>query len=75
MDVIIVIFSIEWWRTQHPGRCSAFGRRQHRSRHGIDRYVEPVALVLLAVVLVLIRLRQEEVQREIDSLRRYAHAV
>jgi hypothetical protein len=34
-----------------------------------------VALILLAVVLSLIRLRQEEVQREIDSLRRYAHAV
>jgi hypothetical protein len=34
-----------------------------------------VALVLLAVVLSLIRLRQEEVQREIDSIRRYAHAV
>jgi energy-converting hydrogenase Eha subunit H len=34
-----------------------------------------VALILLAVVLALIRLRQEEVQREIDSLRRYAHAV
>jgi hypothetical protein len=34
-----------------------------------------VALILLGVVLSLIRLRQEEVQREIDSLRRYAHAV
>jgi hypothetical protein len=34
-----------------------------------------VALILLAVVLALIRLRQEEVQREIDSIRRYAHAV
>jgi hypothetical protein len=34
-----------------------------------------VALVLLGVVLSLIRLRQEEVQREIDSIRRYAHAV
>jgi hypothetical protein len=34
-----------------------------------------VALILLAVVLSLIRLRQEEVQREIDSIRRYAHAV
>ena len=34
-----------------------------------------VALILLAVVLSLIRLRQEEVQREIDSLRRYAHAI
>ena len=34
-----------------------------------------LALALLAVVLSLIRLRQEEVQREIDSIRRYAHTV
>jgi hypothetical protein len=31
------------------------------------------ALAMLAVVLSLIRERQEEVQREIDSLRRYGN--
>jgi hypothetical protein len=34
-----------------------------------------IALILLGIILTLIRLRQEEVQREIDSMRRYAHAV
>ena len=31
-------------------------------------------MMLLAVVLTAVRLRQEESQREIDSLRRMAHA-
>jgi hypothetical protein len=34
-----------------------------------------VAMLLLGGVLVAIRLRQEQAQREIDSLRRYAHAM
>jgi hypothetical protein len=29
---------------------------------------------MLATVLVLIRMRQEAMQREIDTMRRYAHA-
>jgi hypothetical protein len=33
-----------------------------------------LAYVLLAVILVMIRMRQEAVAREIDSLRRLAHA-
>ena len=34
-----------------------------------------LAMILLGIVLVAIRLRQEESQREIDSLRRMAHAM
>ena len=34
-----------------------------------------LAMTLLGVVLTAIRLRQEETQREIDALRRYAHAM
>jgi hypothetical protein len=30
--------------------------------------------MMLATVLVLIRMRQEAMQREIDTMRRYAHA-
>jgi hypothetical protein len=33
-----------------------------------------LAYSLLAVILVMIRMRQESVAREIDSLRRLAHA-
>jgi heme exporter protein C len=33
-----------------------------------------LAFMLLAVILVMIRMRQESITREIDSLRRLAHA-
>ena len=46
----------------------------------IDRQLESpfywmvLAYILLAVILIMIRMRQESVSREIDSLRRLAHA-
>jgi len=33
-----------------------------------------LAYMLLAVILIMIRMRQESTSREIDSLRRLAHA-
>jgi hypothetical protein len=38
-------------------------------------YWDWLAFVLLAAALILIRMRQENVRREIDSLRRFAHAL
>jgi heme exporter protein C len=37
-------------------------------------YWNALALLCLAIVLVMVRMRQEEAAREIDSLRRAAHA-
>jgi heme exporter protein C len=74
VDVPIVIFSIKWWRTQHP-QPVFWGGGTIDPAMRITAVLNLVALALLAVVLVLIRLRQEEVQREIDSMRRYAHAI
>ena len=74
IDVPIVIFSIKWWRTQHPQPVFWGGGSIDPAMY-LTAVLNLVALVLLAVVLSLIRLRQEEVQREIDSIRRYAHAV
>ena len=51
------------------------GRRQHRPGHVHDRGAEPAGAGPAGRRPVLIRLRQEEVQREIDSMRRYAHAI
>ena len=34
-----------------------------------------LAVLLVAAVLVLIRIRQENMQRELDGLRREAHAI
>jgi len=73
-DVPIVIFSIKWWRTQHPQPVFWGGGSIDPAMY-LTAVLNLVALILLAVVLSLIRLRQEEMQREIDSLRRYAHAV
>src|SRR6202142_4067716 len=74
VDVPIVIFSIKWWQTQHPQPVFWGGGAIDPAMY-LTAVLNLVALILLAVVLALIRLRQEEVQREIDSLRRYAHAV
>jgi len=74
--VYITWKSIEWWRTQHPGPVLSV-----RGGGGMAKGMEPVmwwnllALVLLAVVIVALRLRQEERQRELDALRRRAHAL
>jgi heme exporter protein C len=68
--------SIEWWRTQHPGPVLSI-----RGGGGMDPGMEApmwwnlLALVMFAIVLVLLRLRQEERLREVDALRRLAHAM
>jgi heme exporter protein C len=75
IDIVIVWKSIEWWRTQHPGPVLEI-----RGGGGMAAGMEAplwwnfLALLLLFAVLVLIRMRQESMRREIDSLRRYAHA-
>ncbi len=75
VDVVIVWKSIEWFRTQHPGPVLSI-----RSGGGMAPGMEApiwwnvLALMMLATVLVIIRMRQESMQNEIDSLRRYAHA-
>jgi heme exporter protein C len=67
---------IEWVpRLQHPAPVLSF-----RTGGKIDRQLETpffwmvLAYILLAVILVMIRMRQESITREIDSLRRLAHA-
>jgi len=74
IDVPIVIFSIKWWRTQHPQPVFWGGGSIDPAYYSTFLW-NLLALVLLGAILTLIRLRQEETQREIDSLRRYAHAV
>lgn len=75
IDIVIVWKSIEWWRTQHPGPVLEI-----RGGGGMAPGMEAplwwnlLALMMLATVLTMIRMRQVGMQREIDSLRRYAHA-
>ncbi len=76
-SVAVTWKAIEWWRTQHPGpvlsiRTGGVQKIDPMMENMI--YVNFLALLLLGVIFMLVRLRQEEVQREIDGLRRYAHA-
>jgi heme exporter protein C len=69
--------AIEWWRTQHPGPVLSIRTGEQRIDVAMEQmlYVNTLALALLGAIFVLIRLRQEETQREIDALRRHAHAL
>ena len=75
-DVIIVWKSIEWWRTQHPAPVLSI-----RSGGGMSEGMEApiwwnyLALAIIALILIMVRMRQEDVRREIDSMRRWAHAL
>lgn len=76
LDIVIVWKSIEWWRTQHPGPVLSI-RNGGGMAPGMEApiYWNLLALMMLSTALIIIRMRQEETQREIDSLRRYAHAM
>jgi heme exporter protein C len=74
IDVPIVVFSIKWWRTQHPQPVfwAGGGFPPDWTRHFLWNLG---AIILLGAVMIAVRFRQEETQREIDSLRRTAHAL
>ncbi len=68
--------AIDWFpRLQHPGPVLSFrakGRIDPVLEHPL--YWNALALLCFAIVLVMVRIRQETLSREIDSLRRHAHA-
>jgi heme exporter protein C len=76
VDVVIVYKSIDWFRTQHPGPVLDFrtgGGKMDPAMANIF-WLNFLAILLMAIALVLVRTRQEATAREIDSLRRLAHA-
>lgn len=72
-DVPIVYFSIQWWRTQHPSPVLTTGGLAPGM--GMPLLGMAIAYALLAVAMMLVRLHQENMGREIASLRRQAHAI
>jgi heme exporter protein C len=74
IDVPIVVFSIKWWRTQHPAPVFWSGG-SFPPEWTPHFWFNVLAICLLAAVIADVRLRQEESQRELDSLRRMAHAL
>jgi heme exporter protein C len=73
LDVPIVFFSIKWWRTQHP-QPVFWGQGSFPPDWTKHFLWMMLAMVLLGCVLTVVRFGQEQTQREIDSLRREAHA-
>jgi heme exporter protein C len=74
IDVPIVVFSIKWWRTQHP-QPVFWGGGSFPPDWNLHFVWNMFAMLMLGVVMVAVRLRLEDAQREIDSLRRTAHAL
>ena len=74
IDVPIVIFSIKWWRTQHP-QPVFWGGGSFPPDWNFHFMWNMFAMLMLGVVVAAVRLRLEDAQREIDSLRRTAHAI
>jgi heme exporter protein C len=72
-DVPIIFFSIKWWRTQHP-QPVIYGGGVMSPAYKFMLFFNWIPLLLLAVALLLIRMRQEQTGREIDALRREMHA-
>ena len=73
-DVPIVWFSIKWWRTQHPQPVVWGGGSMDPSYWNM-LFLNWIPFLLLGVVFLSIRMRQETVKREIDAIRRMAHAI
>ncbi len=74
IDVPIVIFSIKWWRTQHP-QPVFWGGGSFPSDWLPYFLLNMLAMLLIGTVFTMTRLRQEESQRELDYLRRLAHSL
>jgi heme exporter protein C len=73
-DVPIVFFSIKWWKQlQHPPPAVWGGGYMDPSYWNM-LFLNWLPLLLLGIVFVAIRMRQETQQREIDALRRAAHS-
>src|SRR5215472_16827408 len=75
LDVPIVYFSIRLFRTQHPGPVFLSSNGSFPPDWGMVLLWNWVALLMLGIVITLVRLGHEETQREIDYVRRMAHAL
>jgi heme exporter protein C len=73
IDVPIVIFSIKWWRTQHPQPVFWGGGSIPSDWFALAAW-QLLAMLLLGAMLTILRVRDEESQREIESIRRMAHS-
>jgi heme exporter protein C len=75
--VVITYKAIDWWRTQHPSPVLSIRGANGAMDPAMEAalYWNILAVVLIAGVLLAVRMRQEGIRRELDGLRREAHAV
>jgi heme exporter protein C len=74
--VVITYKAIDWWRTQHPGPVLSIRGAEGAMDPAMEAalYWNILAFLLLGVVLTAARMHQEGMRRELDALRRQAHA-
>jgi heme exporter protein C len=74
--VVITWKAIDWWRTQHPGPVLTIRGARGAMDPDMERalYLNVLAVVLMAIVMLAVRMRQERLRRELDAMRREAHA-
>jgi len=77
VSVALTWKAIEWWRTQHPGPVLRIRGAEGAMDPAMESmiYWNWLALLLVGAVLLAVRMRQEQMAREIDALRRHAHAL
>jgi len=75
VNAYICYKSIEWWNTQHPQPVLSI-RNGGGMAAGMEATIwwNLLALACFSTILVMVRMRQESFAREIDTLRRMAHA-
>jgi heme exporter protein C len=74
--VIITWKAIDWWRTQHPGPVLSIRGAEGAIEPAMEQalWLNVLAVILMATVMLFVRMNQEGMRRELDALRREAHA-
>lgn len=73
LDIPVAALAVDWWSRKHPQPVMWSGLR-FGPELGVGLASNLIGILLLGAALVAVRVRQEESQRELDALRRRAHA-
>ena len=75
--VVITYKAIEWWRTQHPAPVLSIRGAKGAMDPAMEAvlYWNVLAIALIATAMLIVRMQQEGIRRELDGLRREAHAI